>query len=114
MGSEGRARRPPPSVDSLSVMWSADTLKVMRTVFAVFVSLGSAFAILSCVPPAIVGGPTGPAWCPNGTVYGDAGDMCCPAGAAVDQYGVCEDMPSPVEPSWQDLAKRNRADAGHD
>ncbi len=89
----------------------------MRILVVFFASSATACAVLcatfSCVQPAILGGPTGPSWCPNGVVYGDAGDMCCPAEASLNQYGVCEDTPAPVEPEWNDLAKRH-VDAGHD
>ncbi len=46
---------------------------------------------------AILGGPSGPANCPNGVDFGPHHD-CCPAGFAVDPYGKCEADPSAAGP----------------
>jgi|HubBroStandDraft_4_1064222.scaffolds.fasta_scaffold532421_2 hypothetical protein len=62
--------------------------------------LAAAIFSAGCTAPAILGGPTGPKWCPNGTVYGPRKDQCCPDGFGIDDYGKCQATPTPPEKSW--------------
>lgn len=63
--------------------------------------------VTGCHAPAILGGPSGPKNCPNGS-DNDAG-VCCPDGFSWTNYGHCEADPPEPSPEW---SKRRRTDAG--
>ena len=88
----------------------------MRITFTCLISFAVTFGIAvaafvpGCATPSILGGPTGPADCPNGTIFSDGGSECCPSGAIVTPYGKCEADPPAPSPTWS--AGRHAADAG--
>lgn len=82
---------------------------MLRRAFVSILVWGALLA--ACAAPAILGGPTGPSWCPNGTVYGPNRDLCCPDGYALNGYGKCEATPAPVSTTW---LGRHHGDAGDD
>lgn len=73
-------------------------MKAVHTCLSVTLAALLAAAFVACAMP-ILGGARGPANCPNGVDYGDAG-TCCPPGFAVTQYGKCESDEAPAPTAW--------------